>query len=159
MLPRNLSESTSRDATIADDLANGIPAIAALANLCGKLLAREEDPSVSLDDIPRHAQAILFSARSQGALSLRGDKNAFEPAERYLAVCVDLAEGERLEFRDVAHPETTLQFLDGFRKLCQTGLVMHHLLNEFSLTAAGFRIARDITESSVEELIAVARRI
>ncbi len=157
MLPRNLTDNRNPESLIWDDLTNGVPTIAALARLCGTVLSGTEDPVVDQAGLPPESRAILCAARGTGAISIRGDKNAFEPGERYLAVCVELSEGARIEFRCLENPEQTVRFLDGFRRLCQTGLAMHHLMNEFSLTAAGFELARQIDCDSLSELLAMGR--
>ncbi len=49
-------------------------------------------------------------------------------------------------------PERTIRILDAFRQLCVSGLVMHHLFREFSLTRAGFELARTISRQEVQIL-------
>ena len=157
MLPRNLSDGPPSESLAWDDLTRGIPTISALAGLCSQRLARNEPPSDDVTELPPEAKAILFAAVQTGALGIRGNKNAFEPGERYLAVCVDQGEGRQLEFRCVDNPEQTIRFMEGFRRLCQGGLVMHQLMNEFSLTAAGFDAAREIHADEVGPLIEMGR--
>jgi hypothetical protein len=157
MLPRNLTDGRAADSLIWDDLVKGVPTIMALANLCSRVQAEVRNATVGPGDLPAESRAILCAADKTGAISIRGDKNAFEPGERYLAVCVELPEGARIEFRCADNPEQTIRFVEGFRRLCQTGLAMHHLMNEFSLTAAGFEMARQIDRESVAELLALGR--
>ncbi|MGI9516926.1 MAG: hypothetical protein ACR2NP_07780 [Pirellulaceae bacterium] len=157
MLPRNLSDGPPSDSLAWDDLTRGIPTIAALAGLCSQMLASSQSPAVDMNELPAESRAILFAAGQTGALGIQGDKNAFEPGERYLAVCVELGEGRRLEFRCPENPEQTIRFMEGFRRLCQSGLVMHQLMNEFSLTAAGFDAAREIDANEVQSLIDMGR--
>jgi hypothetical protein len=159
MLQRNLSQAQPAESLVWEDLTNGVPTIAALADLCSHVLADPaSDPAaVKLSGLSREAAAILQAARETGSISIRGDKNAFEPGERYLAICVELGEGRRMEFRVADRPEQTIRFMNGFRQLCRAGLVMHHLMNEFSLTAAGFELARQVQSGEVAELVQMAR--
>lgn len=157
MIPRNLSEHRNVESLTWEDLTGGVPTIVALAGLCSRVLADPLDPDCEAGDLPAEARAILAAAGSTGAISIRGDKNAFEPGERYLAVCVEQNDGARTEFRCANDPEKTIRFVEGFRKLCQSGLVMHHLMNEFSLTASGFSLARSIDPDSVADLLALGR--
>lgn len=159
MLKRNL-DSGNAQRLVWEDLANGVPTIAALANLCSAVLADpqyDSSESSTLDDLPAESLAILQLAVRTGLISIRGDKNAFEPAERYLAVCVERTDGERFEFRVHHNPEQTIRFVEGFRQLCRHGLVMHQIMNEFSLTAAGFELAKSVDESSIANLVAMGR--
>ena len=159
MLQRNL-DSGNAQRLVWEDLANGVPTIAALANLCSSVLADRQHDGFDLPkltDLPMESHAILQLAKLTGLISIRGDKNAFEPAERYLAVCVERTEGERFEFRVHSDPEQTIRFVEGFRQLCRHGLVMHQIMNEFSLTAAGFQFSKLVDESSVATLIAMGR--
>ena len=116
----------------------------------------ETNPA-DLESLPLEASAIMFAASRTGSISIRGDKNAFEPGERYLAICVELDEGRRIEFRVLDNPEQTIKFMEGFRRLCLCGLVMHQLMNEFSLTAAGFEQARQIDAESIASLVETGR--
>lgn len=141
-----------------DDLTSGLPTINALARLCGNVIASLDDISQGVEALSLEAQAIASAASETGAISIRGDKNAFEPGERYLAICVELAEGKRIEFRCMNDPEQTIRFVDGFRQLCRHGMAMHHLMNEFSLTSAGFELARSVDQKSIEKLVAMGRQ-
>ena len=158
MLPRNLSDNRSPESMTWDDLTSGLPTIIALARLCGNVIASLDDTTPGNKPLSLEAQAIASAASETGAISIRGDKNAFEPGERYLAICVELAEGKRIEFRCPSDPEQTIRFVDGFRQLCRHGMVMHHLMNEFSLTSAGFELARSVDQKSIEKLVALGRQ-
>jgi hypothetical protein len=160
MLPRNLSDSRTPESITWDDLTSGLPTILALAQLCGHSLASPGEAPIDAEglSLSREALAIAVTACQTGAISIRGDKNAFEPGERFLAICVELSEGNRIEFRCVDNPEQTIRFVDGFRQLCRHGLAMHQLMNEFSLTRAGFALARSVDRGSVEDLVALGRR-
>lgn len=157
MLPRNLSDNRTPESATWENLTSGLPTIAALATLCGNVMASINDTSPDTSCLSLEAKAIACAASETGAISIRGDKNAFEPGERYLAICVELPEGRRIEFRCVNDPEQTIRFIDGFRQLCRNGMAMHHLMNEFSLTTAGFELARTVDKNSIEKLIALGR--
>lgn len=158
MLPRNLSDRRNPESITWDDLTSGLPTIVAMARLCGNVIASLDDMSPAADHLSLEAQAIASAAIKTGAISIRGDKNAFEPGERFLAICVELAEGNRIEFRCADDPEQTMRFVDGFRQLCRNGLAMHQLMNEFSLTRAGFELARTVDQKSIEKLVALGQR-
>jgi hypothetical protein len=96
------------------------------------------------------AKAILVAARNRGVVEVRGVNTAFDPAARLLAVYVELDESQTIAFRDPERPETTVSFLEGFRQLCELGLVMHHLHRDFSLTSLGFEVARTISQQEVQ---------
>ena len=137
------------------DLNLGAPTIIAMAHLCAVSMARLDIPECNPETLSREALAILSAARRSGSIFIRGDKNAFEPSERFLAVCVQLDDGRRIEFRRPQDPEQTVRFMDGLRQLVVAGLVMHQLMNDFSLTARGFEIAQSIDQEEVNDLIAM----
>ena len=161
MLKRHLTNNQAVESLLWEDLTNGVPTISAFAQLCSAVLADRISDNLSSE--PSHfsaeAQAIVKAAAITGSISIRGDKNAFEPEERYLAICVELPEARRVEFRFSGNPQQTIRFMDGFRQLCCHGLVMHQLMNEFSLTANGFDMARKIDEEKVNGLISTAREV
>jgi len=159
MLQRNLVNNRPLESLVWEDLTNGVPTISALASLSSEVLGdRQSDPSLNdLNGLSLEARAILKLASKTGSISIRGDKNAFEPEERYLAICVEMPESRRLEFRISGDPQRTIRFLEGFRQLCCHGLVMHQLMNEFSLTAVGFEVANTVNHTDVEKHVAMAR--
>ena len=157
MLPRNTEKSGNLESLTWEDLTNGIPTIVALARLCGIAMCEPPRELPKQSDLSAEAQAILYVARDSGAISIRGDKNAFEPAERFLAICVELGEGRRIEFRCTRDPKQTIRFIDGFRQLCRFGLVMHQLMNDFSLTGQGFDLAARIQSDPIPEVLQFGR--
>ena len=94
--------------------------------------------------VSEEARAILYLARRRGAIEIKGVNHAFESSERFLAVCVELDLDRTFILKRRDDPELTVRFLDGFRQLCASGLVMHHLFRDFSLTRRGFEVARSI---------------
>ncbi len=116
-------------------------------------MSRLQIPDCDLEQLSPEAKAILVATKNSGSISIRGDKNAFEPSERFLAVCVEVEEGRRVEFRCSRDPEQTVRFMNGLRQLCIAGLVMHQLMNDFSLTAAGFTIAKTLDVDAYQSLI------
>jgi hypothetical protein len=155
MLSRVQSYSEDgRQMVLWQELGEGAPTLIAFARLCSDALAANyPEPSLPLTE---EARAILYLARRRGAMEIKGVNQAFDSSERFLAVCVeiDLEHTFILKRRD--DPELTIRFLDGFRQLCVSGLVMHHLLRDFSLTLRGFEIARSIRREDVPVLVALA---
>ena len=126
MLFRNLGSDDQKQATLWQDLGHGSPTIIGFANLCSRAMV--SDPGASLprfEDLSDEAKTILVAAADRGTIDIRADKDSFDSAERFLAVCVEFELDRRLLFLQKEHPEQTLRFLEGFRQLCQTGLVMH----------------------------------
>jgi hypothetical protein len=155
MLQPHFSSEGSADAGW-EVLQNGLPTVIGFARLCAAALGRLESPQTDVSSLSPEALAILSMARQRGMIELRGNKNAFEPADRLLAVCVELDAGRRLVLKHRGNPRQTLAFLDGFRQLCASGLVLHHLMLDFSLTRAGFDLADGLLPEDYQELIAFA---
>lgn len=132
-------------------LGAGAPVLVALAQLCCQAMVERSSPKLgSAEGLLPEAKAILYAARNRGLVEIRGVNTAFDPAARLLAVYVELDEGQTIAFRDPEKPETTVLFLEGFRQLCELGLVMHHLHRDFSLTAFGFELARTVSQKEVQ---------
>ncbi|MDP7020041.1 MAG: hypothetical protein QGG36_29860 [Pirellulaceae bacterium] len=134
------------------ELGLSAPTLLAFAQLCGRSLSA----GTADEPLRPEAYALLFAARKLGVLELKAVNTAYEAAERLLAVYVDLDHDRTMVFRSREDVEVTLRFLDGFRQLCSTGLVMHHIYGEFSLTAAGFEAAKLVEQADVEQLLAQA---
>jgi len=132
-------------------LGAGAPILVALAQLCCQAMVERSPPKLaSAEGLLPEAKTILFAARNRGLVEVRGVNTAFDPAARLLAVYVELDESQTIAFRDPENPETTVLFLEGFRQLCELGLVIHHLHRDFSLTALGFQIARSVSQEEVQ---------
>jgi hypothetical protein len=136
-----------------DLLQHGIPTIIGFARLCGAAISRLEFPNATIATLSPEAQAIAFVAKDLGVIELRGNRNAFEPADRFLAVSVPINDDRRLLFKSKSQPRQSLAFLEGFRQLCASGLVIHHLLFDFSLTTPGFALADQIDPKPLQPLI------
>ncbi|MCY2990999.1 MAG: hypothetical protein NTY19_24450 [Planctomycetota bacterium] len=108
--------------------------------------------SATTAELAVEARTILFAAWQRGAIEIKGVNDAFDSSERFLAICVELDAERHLVCRRRDEPELTIRFLDAFRQLCVFGLVMHHLFREFSLTRAGFELARTISRQEVQIL-------
>jgi len=134
-----------------DALGAGAPVLVALAQIASQAMV-DNDP-LNLDQLSIEARAILFSAKSRGVIEIKGVPAAFDPADRWIAVYVQVDEDRTLAFRSREQPEVTIRFLEGFRQLCQGGLVVHHLHHDFSLSHRGFQLARQQDESSVREAL------
>lgn len=139
-----------------ESLLEGIPTVNGFARLSSAALARLDPPPAPSTVLSPEARTILYAARQRGTIELRGNKNAFEPADRLLAVCVLVDEDRRLVFKNKSQPRQTVAFLEGFRQLCAEALVMHHLLFDFSLSTRGFEIADQVGLAEVETLLAFA---
>lgn len=139
-----------------DALGAGAPILVALAQLSSNAMV-EHLPSVTVqrESIPPEGLAILVAARNRGVIELKAVNTAFEAPSRMLAVYVELDETQTIAFRDPNKPEITVRFLEGFRVLCQWGLVMHHIHRDFSLTSRGFEFARTIEEKEVQPWLAM----
>jgi hypothetical protein len=132
-------------------LGAGAPVLVALAQLCSQAMV--EDPSANLhsaESLTPEAKTILVSARARGVIEIKAVNTAFDPAARLLAVYVELSDTQTIAFRDPNDPEVTVSFLEGFRQLCRSGLVMHHIHRDFSLTDLGFKVARRIDRDDVQ---------
>jgi hypothetical protein len=131
-------------------LGAGGPTIMGLAMLCGRVLASGvSDPP----ELTPEAKAILVAARQRGLMEIKGADTAFESPERLLAVHVETEAERGLVFRDRSHPEFTIRFLEAFRLLCESGLVLHQLYREFSLSQRGFETARGLSADEVQPLL------
>lgn len=130
-------------------LGAGAPMLVALAQLASdNWVGQRQD--VTVDQLSGEAKAILFSARDHGMIEVRPVNSAFEAAARMLAVYVEMSGERTIAFRDASEPETTLQFLGGFRELCSYGLIIHHVARDFSLAPQAFQLARQIEPDSVQ---------
>ena len=157
MLSRNLG-SNDLQASSWQDLGFGAATILGFANLCSRAMTIPPD-SISLDDLSPEAKTILASAAERGTIDIRASREPFDSAERFLAVCVEYALDQRLLFLQKDNPKQTVQFLEGFRQLCQAGLIMHHLQKDFSLSAQGFKLAKQLNRAEFESLISFAVEI
>lgn len=132
------------------DVAAGAPSIMGFAALAGRAIA---SGATLQEALTPHASAILFAARERGSIEIKAVKNAYDSAQRLLAVHVELGPERLLAFRSRTEPQFTIAMLDGFRQLCAAGLVMHHLGHDFSLTHAGHQLAATIPHATVVGLL------
>ena len=135
-----------------DDLGHGAPTVIALARLAADGLAAEAAPIESEQLLPE-AQTILYAAQHRGVISIRGNNQAFDSVDRFLSVFVETAPDQHVRFGSKESPRQTVRFLEGFAQICQNGLAMHHLYHEFSLTDRGFRLAGQVSQEAVAELM------
>lgn len=155
MLPRNLNSQESQG-EMWQQLGDGLPTVAGFAGLCSRVIAGMVQPPETLS---AEANAILAAAVEHGVIEIRISKDSFDSLDRFVAVCVELKNGGRWLFKQKSNPRQTLRFLDGFRLLCQAGLVMHHSFKDFSLTVAGFEAAEKLDRKDFEELLSFAEEI
>ena len=134
-------------------LGNGAPTLVALAHLCSKALI---DGTVNTDGLSREALAILFAARNRGVIEVRGVNTAFEATARMLAIYIEEDDERTIAFRNREKPEVTVRFFKAFCDLCRSGLVIHHLFRDFSLTEDGFAFARQIQQEEVADALGEA---
>lgn len=134
-------------------LGHGAPVLVALAQLCAERWVRPPANTTSVDDLSGEARAILFAARHRGIIEIRAVNSAFDAAARLLAVYVEVDEERTIAFRDANEPAITVSFLQGFRSLCDTGLIIHHIHRDFSLSPAALEAASTIEEKTVRALL------
>lgn len=154
-LQRNETEHQRALADSWQALGEGGPTLIALANLCARNLA-QPPPEDAVAELTDEAKAILIAARETGSIEVRGVRTAFEAPARYLAVYVELEQHRTVAFRSREDVEVTVRFFDGLVQLCRSGLVMHHLARDFSLTRRGFEVARGLERAPLEPLLAQA---
>ncbi len=134
-----------------DALGAGAPVLVALSQLCSNAMVDLNAASpIDVEQLSPEAKAILVASRDRGVIEVKAVNAAYEAPSRMLAVYVELDEVQTIAFRDRNEPEVTVRFLEGFRVLCQKGLVMHHIHRDFSLTSRGFEIARTISKQEVQ---------
>ncbi len=108
MLLRNLgSDSTGQ--TSWNELKDGAPTIMGLANLCGRAIANPKD-QCQLDQISDEAKTILVVACQRGTIDIRSNRDSFDSADRFLAVCVEYDLDQRLLFLNKENPKQTVRF-------------------------------------------------
>ena len=142
-------------------LGNGAPVLVALAQMCSHTWTREaygdaKPEVVTLSGLNGEALAILFAARTRGIIELKAVNTAFDAAARLLAVYVEETDERTIAFRDSRRPEVTVRFLDGFRQLCQRGLIIHHIYRDFSLSPRGFELAQTVQQTEVQQYLDMA---
>ena len=152
MLRRHLG-SENRQQTLWQELNDGTATVVGFATLSTMAMCGTAPPP---EELSAEAIAILVAASERGIMDIRGSQEGFDSSERLLGVCVEQSEDKLLLFRRKSEPEQTIRFLDGFRQLCQAGLVMHHMQREFSLTAKGFELARSLDETDADRLLEFA---
>ena len=154
MLFRNLN-SPDPSSSLIPELSDGLPTIAAFARLCGHAVAGE----IQAVPLSVEALALVAASKPSGIFEIRGSKDGFESTERFLAVCVEIESDQRLLFRDKSNPRRTMQFLEGFRQLCQSGFVFHHLMKDFSLSKSGYELAETLIVDDYREQIEFAIKV
>ncbi len=137
-------------------LGNGAPMLVALAQLCSDRWVHGPRTPVELETLSGESQAILFAARDRGIIEVKAVNSAFDAAARLLAVYVELDDEHTIAFRDAKNPAITVQFLDGFRELCEKGLIIHHIYADFSLAPTAIALAKSIDRSNVSHLLDLA---
>ena len=160
MLFRNLGADDQKQATQWSDLGFGAPTIIGFANLCSQAMTSPAGSvTTSENDLSDEAKAILVATTNRGTIDIRASRESFDSAARFLAVCVEYELDRRLLFLQKENPEQTIRFLEGFRQLCQSGLVIHHLHKEFSLSVAGFDLAKTLKREDFEQQLGFATEI
>lgn len=128
--------------------------LVALAQLCSERWVNQSTvPTTTATDLSSEACAILFAARRRGTIEIRAVNSAFDAAARLLAVYVELTDEQTVAFRDPSDPSVTVSFLEGFRQLCDRGLILHHIHRDFSLTPYALTLAAELDEASLREYL------
>jgi len=154
MLLRNLGGDDQKSAIQWQDLGEGAPTIIGFANLCSNAMAlASEFGEDQINELSPEAKTILVAAASRGTFDIRADRDSFDSADRFLAVSVEFEIDQRILFLQKDNPEQTVRFLEGFRQLCRSGLIIHHLQKDFSLSATGFKIAKTLNREDFVELL------
>jgi hypothetical protein len=137
-------------ASIWKELTFSVPTLAALAELAAMRLVNcsAEDCELSSE-----ALAILSVTRERGIIELKSNNTEFESSQRMLAVYAEKTTDTHVMFRSREEPEITVRFLEGFRELCDAGMVMHQVAGEFSLTVRGFDKAKSINADDIATYI------
>lgn len=161
MLFRNSGPDNQNQAPGWQELGYGAPTILGFALLCSQAISVPDPRSNEdlIEALSNEAKTIMVAASQRGSMDIRASREAFDSAERFLAVCVESDLDRWLLFLQKTNPEQTVRFLEGFRQLCQTGLVLHHLQKDFSLSARGFEIARLLSGQEFDDLIGFATEI
>jgi len=150
-LPSFIASATGQ-ANLWKDLTHSVPTLAALAQLASDRLV---NPNTVEIELAPEAKTILSITRDRGVIELKSNNTEFESAQRMLAVYVEQSADTHVMFRSRTEPEVTVRFLDGFRQLCDAGLVMHQVGGEFSLTSQGYEQARKINPAEVTDLVSM----
>ena len=150
MFPERFISDGGSESGLWEELGLGAPTILGFARLCGNAIAAGV---TNTEGLSLEAKAILFAARTRGVIEIKSSNQAFDAIDRFLAVYVELNGDSGLVFKRKTDPERTIRYLDAFRELCASGLVVHHLYREFSLTTPGFAFASLIEESDVKEAL------
>ena len=132
-LPPFIASATGQ-ANLWKDLIHSVPTLAALAQLASDRLVISAPADYELSP---EARTILSITRNRGVIELKSNNTEFESSQRMLAVYVERTAESHVMFRSRTEPEITVRFLEGFRQLCDAGLVMHQVGGEFSLTTRG----------------------
>ena len=148
-----------RDDSLArswEDLGAGVPSLVALAKQASIALVQQRvEPWESLS---AEAQTLLYAARERGAFEVKAVNTAFAAHQRWLAISVEQAEDQWLTFRPADSPEAVVRFFTGFSELCSSGLVMHQIYRDFSLTTHGFAAAKEVEPEPLQALLDMAVR-
>ena len=157
MLPRSHNSGEQNSNHSWQDLGYGAPTIMGFATLCSRAITNRSQ--CDLDELCGEAKAILVAAADRGTMDIRASREPFDSSERLMAICVEFELDRRLLFLRKDDPQQTVRFLEGFRQLCESGLVLHHLQKDFSLSATGFEIAKQLNRADHESLLSFAVEI
>jgi hypothetical protein len=150
------SDDDPKWAATWQELGQGAPTIAGLAQVASRAMATGGDKSIQLSP---EARCLLFAARQRGVIEIKGANRAFDAPGRMLAAYVETDADHTLIFRSRESPAMTIRFLAGFRELCAAGLAMHHIYTEFSLTREGLELAQTIEAAEVEPILLQAKEL
>lgn len=138
----------SRSSFSLDDLKQSAPTILALAELCRlAIISPSPDPG---EDLTLEEKTLLVAARDYGSFEVVSDLQAFQFGSRIMSVRVELPEQRYLNFKIPSDPVYTMRYLEAFFGLCRRSLIVHQHNAEFSLSAAGYRVAMGLEKPEVQ---------
>lgn len=154
MLPRFLGED-GRARINWEEMGQGAPTLIGLARICSDALI---SPTRNPESLSVEAKLVLFLAKSRGVIHVMGNNDEFDPADRFLTVHVEVTPDKMVSLKFREEPKQTIRFLEGFKELCEAGLVIHHLYREFSLSLKGFDLAEKVALEEVQSLMKYTER-
>lgn len=161
MLPINLSSSSGADSTFLEQLNSGLPTLWRLAVLCSNAIGNEGKAETSSESmiakasqgLSQESKTMLYLAKNRGAFDIKVDRNAFDSADRMLTVHIETDDNIWQPCKVPNMRKKNIAYLESFFAMCRSGLILHHVSSEFSLSSLGFQVSEQIESESVEDEI------